>query len=115
MSIEITQRHTSLPKELRDYAQKKAEKLEAAFPRVEYIHVILDEQKHQHLCELVVQAKNHIRIEADASDEDTMACIDQAVKKAERQLRDLRNKAQEHKNISVSEFERIVASEEPES
>ena len=114
MSVEITQRHTNVPKDLVSYAQKKAEKLESSFPRIEYIHVILDEQNYLHSCELVIQAKNHIRVEADASDEDTMACIDQAVKKAERQLRDLRNKSQDHKHIRTAEFERIVSAEEPE-
>ncbi len=97
MSIEITARHMNIGEETQEYAREKAERLLADFPRVEHIHVILDHQKHIYIAEVVVQGRNHIRIEAEESSDDVIASLDKAVDRAERQLRKERDKVQDHR------------------
>lgn len=97
MSIEITARHLHATRELQDYARSKAEFMMESFSRVEHVHVILDVQKHLFSAEVVVQAKNHVRVEALESTDNMKASIDGAIDKTERQLRKLRDKVQEHR------------------
>lgn len=97
MPIEITARHMDGAEAAKAYAQERAEKLMTMFPRIEYVHVILDVEKHRHEAEVVVQAKNHIRLEAEASSDDMANSLDQAFERAEKQLRKLREKVQDHR------------------
>ncbi len=96
MSIEVTTRHMNAPR-AKDYAREKADKLVEQFPRIEHVHVILDVEKHRYDAEVVVQAKNHIRVEASETHDDMWVAIDVAVDRAEKQLRKLRDKVQEHR------------------
>jgi putative sigma-54 modulation protein len=96
MSIEVTTRHMSAP-DAKVHAQDKAEKLVELFPRIEHVHVILNVEKHRSEAEVVVQAKNHIRVEASETKDDMIAAIDVAMDRTERQLRKLRDKIQDHR------------------
>jgi putative sigma-54 modulation protein len=98
MSIEITARHMDGADAAKQYANERADKLMGMFPRVEHVHVILNVEKHRHEAEVVVQAKNHIRIEADEKSDDMANSIDVAFERAEKQLRKLREKIQEHRS-----------------
>ncbi|MDA0322306.1 MAG: HPF/RaiA family ribosome-associated protein [Verrucomicrobia bacterium] len=112
MSIEITVRHVDVLQEDREYAQDLGEQIAAAFPRVEHIHIILDGQKYLKLAEIVVQAKNHIRVEAKEESEAMRASLDLCFAKVETQLRRLRDKIQSRKvRTSAAEFEQAQASE----
>jgi putative sigma-54 modulation protein len=96
MSIEVTTRHMDAPG-AKEHAHLKCEKLVELFPRIEHIHMILNIEKHRQEAEVVVQAKNHIRVEAHETEDDMIAAIDGAVDRAERQLRKLRDKVQSHR------------------
>ncbi len=97
MSIEVTARHIDGAEAAKQYAQERSRKLMDMFPRVEHVHVILDVEKHRHAAEVVVQAKNHIHIEADEKSDDMANSIDIAFERAEKQLRKLREKVQDHR------------------
>ncbi|MBL7114704.1 MAG: ribosome-associated translation inhibitor RaiA [Kiritimatiellae bacterium] len=97
MSIEVTIRHMKVPKAIQSYVTDKMEALSESFPRIEHIHVILDHEKRSNVAEIVVKARNHIHIEAEESSENLRAAIDVATEKAERQLRKLRDKVQDHR------------------
>lgn len=97
MSIEVTARHMNGAEAAKAYAQERSEKLMVMFPRVEHVHVILDVEKHRHEAEVVVQAKNHIHVEAAESSDDMANSIDVAFERAEKQLRKLRQKIQDHR------------------
>ena len=97
MPIEVTARHIRASGELQGYATGKAQELVEAFPKVEHIHVILDRQKRQYVAEMVVQAKNHQRVEAAESSDNLRLAIDQAAAKVEKQLRRRREKVHNHK------------------
>jgi len=106
MSIEVTARHMEGAEAAKKYAQERSRKLMDMFPRVEHVHVILDVEKHRHLAEVVVQAKNHIHIEADEKSEDMANSIDVAFERAEKQLRKLREKIQDHR-VKPGEIEAV--------
>jgi putative sigma-54 modulation protein len=98
MSVDVTARHMHASDPLQNYARAKGEKLIDEFPRVEHVHIILDREKRRNIVEIVVQAKNRIRVEAEESSENVRAAVDLATDKAEKQLRRLRDKVQEHRN-----------------
>lgn len=100
MAIEITGRHVDVSDSMRSYAEKRADKLVAEFPRVDKVHVILDIQKFTHMAEVVAHAARHIQIEAKATSENMYASIDEAVDKVEAQLRKTIEKRHEHKGHS---------------
>ncbi len=97
MSIEVTARHMDDVGDIQELAREKAEMLFADFPRVEHVHVILDNEKHRFKAEFFVQAKNHIRVEADDTTDNMRLSITNAALKAEKQLRRLRDKVQDHR------------------
>jgi ribosomal subunit interface protein len=97
MSIEVTARHMDDAGDVQDFAKEKAEALADEFPRVEHVHVILEKEKHRCKAEFFVQAKNHIRLEADDTSDNMQASIATAALKAEKQLRRLRDKVLDHR------------------
>ena len=98
MHINVTGRHMDITDAIRDYATQRVEQELGDFPRIESVHAILSVEKYRHKAEIVVQAKNHIRVDAREESEDMYASIDTAVDKAEKQLRRLRDKIQDHKS-----------------
>jgi putative sigma-54 modulation protein len=97
MPIEITARHMNVTDQLQEYARRKAGEILNAFPKVEHVHVILDTVKRLHTAKIVVQSKNHIRMESEESAENPVAAIDAATEKTEKQLRRVLDKIHDHK------------------
>jgi putative sigma-54 modulation protein len=95
MSIEITARHLRISEAQQDLARQKAEALIAEFPKVEHVHVVLDEQRRQFSAEFVVQHKGVTNFEAKEICDDLVAAIDLACEKVEKQLRKRRQKVVE--------------------
>ncbi len=100
MAIEITGRNVDVSDSMRNYAEKRAAKLVAEFPRVDKVHVILDIQKFTHMAEVIAHAARHIQLEAKATSENMYASIDDAVDKVEAQLRKTLDKRHDHKGDS---------------
>ena len=98
MNINVTCRHMDLTDALRDHAEGAVMESLSNFPRIEFVHVILDVQRHIHFAEVIIQGKDKIRVEGKAESDDMYNSIDRAVEKAERQLRKSRDKAQDHKH-----------------
>lgn len=99
MSIEVTVRHMDKKGDLQEYAKRKAEMLIEEFPKVEYVHVTLDNEKHRNIAEFFAQSKKHVRVEAKEVSDDMIASIDVAVNKLEKQLRKLSDRAHDHKTV----------------
>jgi putative sigma-54 modulation protein len=97
MPVEVTVRHMNVSDTIQAYARSKAEELSEDFPRIEHVHVIIDREKRNKVVSVVVQARNHVHVEAEEAAENLRAAIDVATEKAERQLRKLRDKVQEHR------------------
>ena len=117
MQISVTGRHMEITEAIRDYAQGKLEHALAEFPRIESVHVILDVEKYRHLAEIVIQAPNHIRVDARHESDDMYVSIDGAIEKAEKQMHKVWDKMQEHKSrekLGLGEREAQVSEKEPE-
>lgn len=92
MAIEITARHLNISQDLQNYARGKAEAILAGFPKSEFVHVVLDVERHLFRAEFVVQHKGLPRVEAAETTESMPASIDLAAEKVEKQLRKHRDK-----------------------
>jgi len=100
MQFTVSARHMELTDGLRDHVLARMEHDLREFPRVESARVILDVVKHDHHAEIVVTAKNHVHIEAEHACGDMYVSIDEAVGKAARQLRKLRDRVVDHKHAT---------------
>ena len=98
MQISVTARHMPLSEGLKEFGCAKIEREMNEFPRVENIHLVLNQEKYRHIAEIVVQAKNHVRVESKTESDDMYASIDKTVEKAAKQLRKLRDKIQDHRS-----------------
>lgn len=94
MQVHITGRHVEITDGIREHVYSKLERTLADFPRIEDVRVILDLQKILHFAEVLVQGKN-IHVEGKSSCENLFTAIDEALEKAEHQLRKLRQKVQD--------------------
>ncbi len=105
MQTSITGRHMELTDSLRDHALSRLEKLNSEFPRLQHAQIVLDVEKHRQLAEVVIQAPNHVVVDAKDETSDMYASIDGAIDKAEKQLRRIRDKMVDHKQESLGEME----------
>ncbi len=98
MQISVTGRHMQITDAIRDHALNTVQHGLREFPRILNVHVILDLEKYRHIAEIVVQAPNHIVVEAQHESNDMYVSVDGAVEKAAKQLRKLWDKMQDHKS-----------------
>lgn len=98
MTINITSRHADISDTLKTHVHAKLATVLAAYPQVEYAHVIMDIQKFRQIIEVAVQGKHHLRIEAREESDDMYASVDKVIDKVDRQLRRWQDKAVDHKS-----------------
>jgi putative sigma-54 modulation protein len=116
MPVEVTARHMEATDALLVYAREKGEEILGAFPRVEHVHVILNVEKKRQIAEMVVQAKNHIRLESSETTANMKTSIDGVHDKVAKQLRRQRQKVQEnHRTAKKFVEKRRNNGEEPVS
>ena len=96
MSIEITMRHSDVKIEsMKEYAQQRMEKLQAAFPKVTKIAIVIDidVKKHMYMAEVVANRLGETAVGAKEFSVSAKSVIDAAAARAERQLLRMRVKA----------------------
>ena len=96
MSIEVTMRHSDVKIEsLKEYAQKRMERLQVAFPKVTKVAVVVDVdvKKHMYMCEVVANRLGETAVGSKQFSESAKSVIDTAAAAAERQLLRMRVKA----------------------
>ena len=96
MSIEVTMRHSDVRIEaMKDYAQQRMEKLQASFPKVTKISIVIDVdvKKHMYMAEVVANRLGETAVGAKEFSESAKSVIDAAAARAERQLLKMRVKA----------------------
>ncbi len=106
MQVQITARHKNLSDQFKAHANDMIERTLSCFPRVESVHVIMDQQKLVQMAEINVQGSCHIRLDAKAEDENKYQAFDTALERIETQLRKLRDKVQDHhsdENLKTTE------------
>lgn len=81
---------------VKNWVQKKTEKLEKYVPRLVESHVIVKKEKYLCIAELTVLGRN-LRVYGEGRDKDNLfTAIDQAVDRVTKQLKKIREKVKNH-------------------
>ncbi|MGR3309493.1 MAG: ribosome hibernation-promoting factor, HPF/YfiA family [Candidatus Brocadiales bacterium] len=112
MNITISGRHLSVTEAMKDYAHKKAAKLERFFDRITKIQVTLDVEGERQTAEMIVSAARGSTLIAEVATGDMYSAIDLAVDKLERQLTRHKEKLYDKRNRKKG-FQEIEEGMEP--
>ena len=100
MQINITGHHLKVTTALKNYVEKKFERLTRHFDHVINIHVVLTVEKLIHKAEASLQVRGN-NIFADASNEGMYAAVDSLVDKLDRQIVKHKEKLKDHHQSEV--------------
>ncbi|MFQ5824640.1 MAG: ribosome hibernation-promoting factor, HPF/YfiA family [bacterium] len=103
MRINFTARHFKAPEKLKEYAEKKVQRLKRYYDGIIDCEIILDYEKLNQVAEISAKVYGQ-RLVAIEKSEDIFKSIDLAVDKLERQLKKFKEKLRNHGNYKVSSF-----------
>ncbi len=96
MRIEVVGRHFDMTDPIREYAERKAEKLPRHYDQIQMITFRVNGEDHHHtsefMVELVIDVEHHNDFVATAKEHDVYKAIDQVIAKGVRQLTDFKDK-----------------------
>lgn len=98
MIVTVSSRHMGVTEAMKEYAQKKANKLLKYYDRIQEIEVVFDVAKAKPRAEMIVNAEHNHMFIASAEQETAYACIDACVDKLERQLSEHKHKVRNRKH-----------------
>ena len=99
MEIKFSGRHIDVTPAIKEHASEKVMKLPRFFDRIQQMSVVVDKVDHNmHAVEIIVQAEHTDPFLASESGPDLYACIDEAVRKLERQLSDHKDRLRNRKH-----------------
>jgi putative sigma-54 modulation protein len=100
MEIKISGRHMDVTPAIREHASQKLMKLLRFYDRIQQMDVIIDRVDHnQHAVEIIVDAEHATPFLAHDTGPDLYVCIDETVRKLERQLSDHKDRLRNRKHI----------------
>ena len=102
MNITVNAKHTTLTDAIRDYSEKKIQRIAKYFDDNMDVHVNLNVEKNMHIAEIFVNVKGMFLKGIERS-EDMYASIDMAVDKIERHVVKYKEKLTSRKNIENRE------------
>ncbi len=91
MQTGVTFRHMEPHKGAKDYVTEKVQRLQKYIVYPGEVHVVLSVEKFRHTAEITIIG-NGVTLNSQGRDKDLYAAIDQMVDKAERQIRERREK-----------------------
>ena len=97
MVVHITARHDSVTDGMKRYATEKAEKLKRFFNGLNKIDIILDGQGGRQSAEVVITVSHGETIAVRSEEHKMNAAIDSMIDKAERKIRDHKEKVRDHR------------------
>lgn len=113
MQISVTARHMNVTDAIRDYCHERILGALADFPQTVSVHLILDVEKYRHIAEVVLHGVHHADVEAKDESDNMYASVDNALDKAVKQMRRLRDKIVDHKTRGkLGELEVQVSQEQ---
>jgi len=99
MTVTITGKHVDLTDAIRNYASQRTARLPKFFDRLQNIEVLADRHDARHYAiEVIAHADHTTPFIATSVGEDLYACIDDAVDKVERQVRNHKKKKRNRKH-----------------
>lgn len=96
MEIQITSRHNKASQSLQETITSELEKLGKFFDKITSSHVILDSEHVEKVAEITMNTLGH-QVIATAKAENIGKAFDEALAKAERQLKKINAKIKNHK------------------
>jgi putative sigma-54 modulation protein len=99
--ISITARNVDLTEGLRTHVLDKVSKIDRFTDRVIDMQVVLDVQKIQHRCDIMMRVGNLV-IKGQAISDDLYASIDRAVSRIQKQLRRYKSRVKDHHAKSLA-------------
>lgn len=100
MQITITGRHVEVPEDVKDYSRKKAEKLLRFYDKIQAIEVLWDHEGDQFVVEMIVNAGSRHTFIGRGVGPDSLALVDLAVDKLERQLTKHKEKSRNRMHLN---------------
>ena len=103
MNITITGRHVDITDAMKEHARACAEKLLKYFDHLTSIQVVMNIEGDLHKAEIIASAPTHATIVAKAEEiNDMYAALDEAARRAERQLLKFKEKLQDKHRAAAS-------------
>jgi len=96
MEIQITSRHAKASQSLQDTITAELEKVGKYFDKITTCHVILDNEHDDKVAEITMNTHGH-HVVGSAKAENIGKAFDEALAKAERQLKKIYEKIKSHK------------------
>jgi len=104
MQINITGKRIEMTPAIEDYANKKLDKLQRYFDRIQQIDLVVDrpsgQASNQFDVEVITHVERHDPFIATTTGDDVYACIDGVVDKMSRQLSDYKERLRNRKHPS---------------
>ena len=101
MQLKLTGHHVDVTPALRDYVEKKMDRVVRHFEQVIDVHCVLTVEKLEHKAEATLGVSGAV-IHADAKDGDMYAAIDLLTDKLDRRLRKHKEKLTDHHAADVA-------------
>lgn len=100
MQVKFSSKHMDLTPAIEEYAEKKVEKFNRYFDRVQQVEVIIDKARNGYTVEIITDVEHHEPFVANAQHEDLYAGIDQCIDKIVRQLSDHKSRLRDSKHTT---------------
>jgi len=101
MKTRVTARHFDMDPELKDYVERKVERLARYFDRVDEAHVVFEQEGHAKVADLTVHATGVV-VSSEQSGADARSAFDRAFDKVERQVRRHKEKVRNHQGAPAA-------------
>ncbi len=101
MTVHIVARHIKLTKALKDFIQKKVEKIRHYFGNIIWIQVILNVEKRAHHAEIVIHASQQT-MRASARGGDLYSAVDMVIDKIDVQIKKYKERLKKHRKNDIS-------------
>jgi len=99
MKTRVTARHFDMDPKLKDYVERKVERLSRYFDRVDEAHVVFGQEGHGKVADLTVHATGVV-VSSEQSGADARSAFDRAFDKVERQIRRHKEKVRSHQGVA---------------
>jgi putative sigma-54 modulation protein len=96
MEIKINSKHFDLTPPIEEYATKRIDKFLRFYDRIQKVEMIIDKEKNGYTLEIITDVAHHEPFIASSGHEDLYACIDQAIERSIRQLKDHKSKLRDN-------------------
>jgi putative sigma-54 modulation protein len=102
MQFQVTFRHMEATDALKEYAEKRMNRLKKYFSDPIACHVIMTTEKYNHRVDVKLQLKNGFQIAGHETTENMYSSVDMVAAKIERQVRRYKDKLRSHKPREVA-------------